>query len=71
MSNTDDSKSPVNFTIAGNSSQYVSYRDTHLFVECHLGKTDAQGNKTFMMMDQPQPSRKRTVEVESFWSYQT
>ena len=27
-----------------------------------MEKADALGNKTFMMMDQPQPSRKRTVE---------
>ena len=57
-----DSKSPVNFTIPGNSSQYVSLRDSYLFVECHLEKTDAMGNKLFMMMDQPQPSRKRSAE---------
>ena len=57
-----DSKSPVNFTIPGNSSQYVSLRDSYLFVECHMEKTDALGNRTFIMIDQPQPSRKRTAE---------
>ena len=55
-----DSKSPVNFTIPGNSSQYMSLRDSYLFIECHLERTDAMGNKTFVMMDQPQPSS--TVE---------
>ena len=40
----------------------MSPRDSYLFIECHLEKTDAQGNKIFMMMDRPQPSRKRTVE---------
>ena len=55
----------MNFTIPGNSSQYVSLRDSYLSVECHLEKTDAMGNKTFMMMDQPQLSRKRTAEEAS------
>ena len=57
-----NSKSSVNFTIPENSSQYVSLRDSYLFAECHLEKMDAQENKTFMMMDQPQPSSKRAVE---------
>ena len=50
-----DSKSPVTFTIPGNSSQYVSLRDLYLFVECHIKEFDAMGTQ-IMMRDQPQPS---------------
>ena len=52
----------MNLTIPGNSSQYVSLGDSYLFIEYCLEKTDAMGNETFLMMNQPQPSRKRTVE---------
>ena len=56
-----DSKSPVNFTIPGNSSQYVSLRDSYLFVECHIEKFNATGTP-LMMKDQPQSSQKRTAK---------
>ena len=38
-----DSKSSVNFTIPGNSSQYVSLRDSYLFIGCHIKEFDAMG----------------------------
>ena len=47
-----DSKSPVNFTIPGNSSQYVSLRDLYLFVECHIEEFNAMGTP-LMMREQP------------------
>ncbi len=31
-----DSKSPITFSIPGNSSQYVSLRDSYLYIECHI-----------------------------------
>ena len=51
----------MNFTILGNSSQYVSLRDSHLFVECHIKEFNAMGTP-LMMRDQPQPSQKRTAK---------
>ena len=33
-----DSKSPVTFTIPGNTTPYVSLRDSYLFVQCHVEK---------------------------------
>ena len=56
-----DSKSPVNFTIPGNSSQYISLRDLYSFVECHIEEFNAEGTP-LMMSDQPQPSQKRTAK---------
>ena len=50
-----DSKYPVNFTIPGNSSQYVSLGDSYLFIECHIEEFNAMGT-LLMMRDQPQPS---------------
>ena len=38
-----DSKSPITFTIPGNSSQYVSLRDSYLVVQCHVQETDSTG----------------------------
>ena len=39
-----DSKSPVTFTIPGNTTPYVSLRDSYLFVQCHVEETDEYGN---------------------------
>ena len=39
-----DSKTPVNFLIPGNTAQYVSLRDSLLYVECHVEETDRFGN---------------------------
>ena len=38
-----DSKSPMNITIPGNSSQYVLLHDSYLFVECHVEETNQYG----------------------------
>ena len=39
-----DSKSPITFTIPGNTTPYVSLRDSYLFVQCHVEETDEYGN---------------------------
>ena len=39
-----NSKSPMNITIPGNSSQYVLLCDSYLFVHCHVEETDQYGN---------------------------
>ena len=39
-----NSKSPVTFTIPGNTTPYVSLRDSYLFVQCHVEETDEYGN---------------------------
>ena len=35
-----DSNTPINFTIPGNSSQYISLRESYMFVQCHVEQTD-------------------------------
>lgn len=40
-----DSRTPVHFSIPGNSSQYVSLRDSYLFIKAHVEETDAFGNQ--------------------------
>ena len=39
-----NSKSPVTFTIPGNTTPHVSLRDSYLFVQCHVEETDEYGN---------------------------
>ena len=39
-----DSNTPMNFTIPGNSSQYISLRESYMFVQCHVEQTDQFGN---------------------------
>ena len=39
-----NSKSPITFTIPGNTTPYVSLRDSYLFVQCHMEGTDEYGN---------------------------
>ena len=39
-----DSKSPITFTIPGNTTPYVLLRDSYLFVQCHVEETDKYGN---------------------------
>ena len=48
-----DGKTPVTFLIPGTSSQYVSLKDTMLYVECHIEETDRFGQPL------PKKSRKR------------
>ena len=44
-SNSDHhSKSPITFTIPGNTMPYISLRDSYLFVQCHVEETDQYGN---------------------------
>lgn len=54
-----DGKTPVHFCIPGNSSQYVSLRDSYLVVTVHIEETDAFGNPN----DSP-PNRARRAEPE-------
>ena len=39
-----DSNTPINFTIPGNSSQYISLRESYMFVQCHIEETEQFGN---------------------------
>ena len=39
-----DSKSPITFTIPGNTTPHVLLRDSYLFVPCHEEETDKYGN---------------------------
>ena len=39
-----DSNTTVNFTIPGNSSQYISLCESYMFVHCHVEQTDQFGN---------------------------
>ena len=39
-----DSKSPITFTIPGNTTPYVLLRDSYLFVQCHVEETEEYGN---------------------------
>ena len=39
-----NSKSPITFTIPGNTTSYVLLRDSYLFVQCHVEETDEYGN---------------------------
>ena len=38
-----DSKTPITFLIPGNTAQYVSLRDSLLYIECHIEETDRFG----------------------------
>ena len=39
-----DSNTPINFTIPGNFSQYISSHESYMFVQCHIEVTDQFGN---------------------------
>ena len=39
-----NSKSPITFTIPGNTTPYVLLRDSYLFVQCHVEETDEYGD---------------------------
>ena len=39
-----DGNTPINFTIPENSSQYISLRESYMFVQCHVEETDQFGN---------------------------
>ena len=39
-----DSKSPITFTIPGNTTPFVSLKDSYLFVQCHVEETHEYGN---------------------------
>ena len=45
-----DSKSPITFTIPGNTTPHVSLRDSYLFVQCHVEETDEYGNPLTLHM---------------------
>ena len=51
---------PITFTIPGNTTPYVSLRDSYLFVQCHVEETDEYGNPSTT-----DPTRaKRSVNYE-------
>ena len=55
-------KTPITFSIPGNSSQYVSLRD-YLSVECHMKETtDVQPN---FMGDKPPRKRHHQDSIQS------
>ena len=39
-----DSNTPINFTIPGTSSQYISLHESYMFVQCHVKQTNQFGN---------------------------
>ena len=51
-----DSKIPVNITIPGNSSQYVSLCNSYLFIQCHVEETNQYGNAKEMTSECPKRS---------------
>ena len=44
LSQPFDSNTPINFTIPGNSSQFISLQESYMFVQCHVEQTDQFGN---------------------------
>ena len=62
-----DSNTPINFTIPGNSSQYISLRESYMFVQCHVEQTDQFGNPITMsntLSSTPTAHFRRNVEKE-------
>ena len=62
-----DSNTPINFTIPGNSSQYVSLWESYMFVQCHIEQTDQFGNPITTSNTSSTPaahSRRRNVAKE-------
>ena len=39
-----DSNTPINCTMPGNSSQYISLHESYMFVQCYVEQTDQFGN---------------------------
>ena len=58
-----DSKIPINFLIPGNSAQYVSLRDSLLYVECHVEETDRFGKEIVSKSRKRRRARKRKRSV--------
>ena len=56
-----DSKSPVTFTIPGNSSQYVSLRDSYFLIQCHIEETDSAGK-----YKQAAPKSERPADIKTY-----
>ena len=60
-----DSNTPMNFTVPGNSSQYISLRESYMFVQCHVEQTDQFGNpKTLSSSSTPTAHFGRNVVKE-------
>ena len=61
-----DSNTPINFTIPGNSSQYISLCESYIFVQCHIEETDQFGNPitTPNTLSTPAAHSKRNVVKE-------
>ena len=60
-----NSSEPITFKIPGNTSQYVSLRDSYLYVKCHLEETDQFGGalrikkEPILAPSVPSPGKKR------------
>ena len=61
-----DSNTPINFTIPGNSSQYISLCESCMFVQCHVEETNQFGNPITTSNTPPTPAAhsKRNVAKE-------
>ena len=54
---------PINFTIPGNSNQYVSLRESYMFVQCHKEETDQFGNPITTSNTQSTPTAHSKTNV--------
>ena len=57
-----DGKSPVHFSIPGNTSQYVSLRDSYVFAQVHIEETDQFGNT--LTAENPAKRSKRASPID-------
>ena len=61
-----DSNTPINFTIPGNSSQYISLCDSYMFVQCHIEETDQFGNPITTSNSPSTPAHSKRNVMEEF-----
>ena len=63
-----DSNTAINFTIPGNSSQYISLCESCMFVQCHEEETDQCGNPitTSNLYTPSTPAHSKRNVVEEF-----
>ena len=61
-----DSNTPIDFTIPGNSSQYISLRESYMFVQCHVEETDQFGNPITTSNTPSTPAHSKRNVVEEF-----
>ena len=61
-----DSNTPINFTIPGNSSQYIYLHESYLFVQCHTEETDQFGNPITTSNTPSTPAHSKRNVAEEF-----